>query len=97
MTDLRHEIVEDLTSFETTDELYFNQRGNEPVEPLLTARSKVTGNEEPLAWVNQYGRGRVFQTVLGHDTRALEGPAVKIIIQRAAAWAARGHQIWNGL
>lgn len=97
VTDLKHEIVEGLTSFETTDELYFNQKGDKPIEPLLTARSKVTGKEEPLAWVYQYGRGRIFQTVLGHDPRALESPAVKIIIQRAAAWAARGHQVWNGL
>jgi type 1 glutamine amidotransferase len=97
VTDLQHEIVEGLTSFDTTDELYFNQKGHEPVEPLLTAKSRVTGKEEPLAWVYQYGRGRVFQTVLGHDTGALETPVVKIILQRAAAWAAKGYQIWNGL
>jgi type 1 glutamine amidotransferase len=96
-TNVKHEIVEGLTSFETTDELYFNQKGDKPIEALLTARSKVTGKEEPLAWVYQYGRGRIFQTLLGHDARALETPAVKTIIQRAAAWAARGHQIWNGL
>jgi type 1 glutamine amidotransferase len=96
-TNVKHEIVEDLTSFETTDELYFNQKGDKPIEALLTARSKVSGKEEPLAWVYQYGRGRIFQTLLGHDARALETPAVKTIIQRAAAWAAKGHQIWNGL
>jgi type 1 glutamine amidotransferase len=96
-TGLKHEIVEGLTSFDTSDELYFNQKGDGPIEVLLTARSNITGNQEPLAWVYQYGRARVFQTVLGHDTRALETPAVKIILQRAAAWAARGHQIWNGL
>jgi type 1 glutamine amidotransferase len=97
VTEPKHEIVQGLTSFETTDELYFNQKGNEPIEVLLTASARITGKEEPLAWVYQYGRGRVFQTVLGHDTRALETPAVMIIIQRAAAWAAKGHQIWNGL
>ena len=96
-TNVKHEIVEGLTSFETTDELYFNQKGDKPIEALLTARSKVTGKEEPLAWVYQYGRGRIFQTLLGHDAKALETPAVKTIIQRAAAWAAKGHQIWNGL
>src|SRR5262249_41835331 len=96
-TGLKHEIIEGLASFDTSDELYFNQKGDKPIEVLLTARSSTTGKEEPLAWVYQYGRGRVFQTVLGHDARALETPAVKVILQRAAAWAARGHEIWNGL
>jgi type 1 glutamine amidotransferase len=94
---LKHEIVEGLAPFDTSDELYFNQKGDGPIEVLMTAKSNITGKEEPLAWVYQYGRGRVFQTVLGHDTRALETPALKIILQRAAAWVARGYQIWNGL
>jgi type 1 glutamine amidotransferase len=96
-TGLKHEIIEGLTSFDTSDELYFNQKGDKPIEVLLTAKSNTTGKEEPLAWVYEYSRGRVFQTVLGHDARALETPAVKIILQRAAAWAAKGYQIWNGL
>jgi type 1 glutamine amidotransferase len=79
-----HPITKNLNDFETTDELYFNQKGDEPITPLLTARSKVTNKDEPLAWVYRYGKGKIFQTVLGHDAKALETPTVQEIIQRAA-------------
>ena len=32
---------------------------------LATARSTVTGRDEPMAFVYSYGQGRIFQTVLG--------------------------------
>jgi type 1 glutamine amidotransferase len=83
-----HPITRGLTAFETTDELYFRQQGTEPIEVLATARSKVTGQDEPMAMVYRYGKGRVFQTVLGHSADSLRTPAVARLIRRAAAWAA---------
>ncbi|MFO0927109.1 MAG: hypothetical protein U0736_08705 [Gemmataceae bacterium] len=40
------------------DELYFHQDGDEPIEPLLAAESKVTRRLEPLAWTYSYGKGQ---------------------------------------
>lgn len=97
VTDVPHEITASLDAFTTTDELYYHQKGAEPIRPLLTARSKDTGKDEPLAWAYQYGRGRVFQTVLGHDEAALRTPEVQTILLRAAHWAADGYALWNGL
>ncbi|MCX6366923.1 MAG: ThuA domain-containing protein [Armatimonadetes bacterium] len=76
-------------SFPTTDELYCSQVGERPVEPLLTARSKVTNKDEPLAYVYSEGKGRIFQTLLGHDAGALRTPAHAELIRRAVAWVGR--------
>ena len=97
VTDVPHEITRDLESFSTTDELYYHQKGEAPINPLLTARSKDTGKDEPLAWVYSYGRGRVFQMLLGHDEAALRAPAVQTILARAASWAADGTAMYKDL
>lgn len=85
-----HPILRGLESFETVDELYFNQQGTEPIEVLATARSKVTGKDEPMAFVYRYGQGRVFQTVLGHAAESIEVPSVAELIARGAQSVAGG-------
>jgi type 1 glutamine amidotransferase len=42
-----------------------------------------------MAFVLDYGKGRVFQTVLGHDTRAYASPGVGQLLRRGCAWVAR--------
>ena len=91
VTAVKDPITAGLQPFDTTDELYFKQVGEDPIVPLVTARSKTTGQDEPLAWSYAYGKGRIFQTLLGHD-----GPAVRsagALIRRGAVWAARRDQI----
>jgi type 1 glutamine amidotransferase len=82
-----HPITKGMQPFETVDELYFRQAGDEPIEVLATARSKVTGQDEPMAFVYRYGRGRVFQTVLGHSADSLRTAGASQLIRRAAAWS----------
>ena len=65
-TATQHPVTAGLKAFEVSDELYFNQHGSEPIEPLITAVSTASKREEPLAWAYQYGEGRIFQTLLGH-------------------------------
>ncbi len=83
-----HPITAGLNSFETIDELYCNQQGELPIEVLATAHSTVTGKDEPMAFVYSYGKGRVFQTVLGHAAESIRVPGEAALIRRAAAWAA---------
>ena len=90
MGPVTHKITEGLPPFETTDELYFNQKGEDPIEPILTATSKKTGKDEALAWTYNYGKGRVFQTLLGHSIESFQAPTYKVILHRGAAWAAKG-------
>jgi type 1 glutamine amidotransferase len=83
----KHPITDGMSDFETVDELYYRQQGMEPADVLVTAKSKDTGNDEPLAWAYQHGKARVFQTVLGHAAESIrrDGPAT--LIRRGAAWA----------
>jgi hypothetical protein len=44
--------------------------------------------KEPVAFVNQTGKGRTFYTILGHDERALLNSGLQALLQRAAQWCA---------
>ena len=88
-TELSDPITAGLGAFEVNDELYFRQEGEGPVEPLIAARSKVTGQDEPLAWTYSYGQGRVFQTLLGHSEQTYHTFEAREMLRRAVAWTAR--------
>jgi len=88
ITSVKHPITEGLQAFETVDELYFSQQGDEPVEPLATARSKVTGKDEPMAFAYPYGKGRIYQTLLGHAVESIRNPGAAALIARGCLWAA---------
>ncbi|MEX2214505.1 MAG: ThuA domain-containing protein [Phycisphaeraceae bacterium] len=92
ITELKHEITQGMTAWETTDELYFNQAGDEPIEALVTAVSQKSGKAEPLAWTYSYGKGRVFQTLLGHDDRSLMWGGTAELMRRGSVWAASREQ-----
>ena len=84
-----HPIVDGLSAFEIEDELYFEQDGVDPIEPLITAKSKTTRKDEPMAWAYAYGSGRVFQTLLGHSEKTYAAPQPGEMLRRAAIWAAK--------
>jgi type 1 glutamine amidotransferase len=42
-----------------------------------------------MAFVLDYGKGRVFHTVLGHDLQAISNPPVARLLRRGCAWTAR--------
>jgi type 1 glutamine amidotransferase len=88
-TKTRHPVTDGLGRFEVTDELYFNQDGDEPIEALIHGESKITKRFEPLAWAYVYGKGRVFQTLLGHSEKTYDAFEARERLRRACAWAAR--------
>jgi type 1 glutamine amidotransferase len=83
-----HPITAGIKPFEVTDELYFNQDGDEAITPLIAAESKITRKMEPLAWAYRYGKGRVFQTLLGHSEKTYDSPAACEVLRRGVLWAA---------
>jgi type 1 glutamine amidotransferase len=85
-----HPITRGLEDFDITDELYFCLMGKPEIEVLVTARSKKTGQDEPMGFVLRYGQGRVFHTPLGHDVRAFSTPGLVRLIQNGCEWAATG-------
>jgi len=83
-----HPITRGMQDFQADDELYTCLIGQRPVDVLATARSKVTGKDHPMAFVFEYGKGRVFHSPLGHDVRSIEMPGVAELLRRGCLWAA---------
>ena len=84
-----HPITRGMKDFQADDELYTCLTGERHVEVLATAHSKITNKDHPMAFVFEYGKGRVFHTPLGHDVRAIEMPGVAELIRRGCLWTAR--------
>jgi type 1 glutamine amidotransferase len=102
VVDSEHYITMAIQDFQVTDELYYNQEGEEAVHIILSAQSKDTGKEEPQAWVYEINHSngknsRVFQTVLGHDTVSLKVPELQKILSDAGLWISKGSDRWNDL
>jgi type 1 glutamine amidotransferase len=57
------------------------------------ARQPVPGPgiNQPMLWTLQYGQGRVFATMLGHDAPAVNTSAFATTFTRGAEWAATGN------
>ena len=53
-------------------------------------KPKGTGKDEAVIWVNEYGKGRVFNIGLGHDAQAMSDPNVLSWLRRGVEWAATG-------
>lgn len=88
IVDHEHPITRGMEDFQADDELYVCLAGDKKMDVLATARSKVTGKEYPMALVMSYGKGRVFNTPLGHDGRAVSMPGATRLLQRGVLWAA---------
>lgn len=80
------------------DELYAQLRGPaQNMTVLATAFSSKavsgpngTDQHEPILMVIEFGKGRVFHTTLGHDTKSMSGTAFQVSLQRGTEWAATG-------
>jgi type 1 glutamine amidotransferase len=88
ITDVPHPVTKGLKAFEADDELYTCLAGDRPITVLAKARSKVDQKDYPMAFVSNYGQGRVFHSPLGHDVKALNAPGVGDLFRRGCAWAA---------
>lgn len=84
-----HPLVAGLPKFSVEDELYWRQHGEQPIEPLLVAASRMTGCEEPLAWTYEVGTARVVQSLLGHSAATYASGPMRTFARRAIAWCSR--------
>jgi type 1 glutamine amidotransferase len=95
--DPRHPITKGLPPvfMHSTEELYNSLRGPAVnLDVLATALSPKdkggSGEEEPVLMAIAYGKGRVFHTVLAHDTGQMKSVAWIVTFQRGTEWAATG-------
>ncbi len=100
--DREHPITKGLpASFAENDELYHRLSMEPGIHVLAAALDDPkncykpnegcgTGKDEPLIWTKAYGLGRVFQTALGHDVKAMESPGFRATLVRGTEWAATG-------
>jgi len=77
------------------DELYSTLRGPAQNMTLLATAyadpaQKGSGEHEPVLFTVQYGKGRVFHTVLGHGPDQLQCVCCIVLLQRGTEWAATG-------
>jgi type 1 glutamine amidotransferase len=83
-----HPIAKGMVDFDTKDELYTCLVGDHPIQVVAQAKSKLDGQYYPMAFVSNYGKGKTFHCILGHDAKALSVPAVQELYRRGCAWAA---------
>lgn len=83
--DTRHPITCWLDDFEITDEDYTHNYVKDAPLHILARRPK---DNEPVAWTQQIGKGRVFYTGLGHGASAWNNPSFQELVVRGLYWAA---------
>ena len=92
-----HPIMKDLPPVfkHGPDELYDRLRGPaENVTILASAFSskekRGTGRHEPALLAISYGKGRIFQSILGHHVKQMKEGSFVTTFQRGTEWAATG-------
>jgi len=79
-----------------SEQLTHGQHGSAEGLTILTyAHSPVTGKNEPMDWVRDYGKGRVYTTMLGHTWKNEPNPnfdcvGFQTLLTRGVEWAATG-------
>lgn len=72
-------------AFETWDETYVHTAHN-PKRTVLMER--VEGDHrEPYTWVQEYGKGRMFYTALGHDEQTWSKSGFHSLLENGIRWA----------
>jgi len=96
-TDVKHPISDGAPAkFDhTSDELYSACMRTRNSVVLATAycdasKPQGTGMDEAVVWVNNYGKGRVVENVLGHDIKAMGDKNCQEWVRRGVEWAATG-------
>jgi len=69
------------------DELYIILKLWPTATALATSVSEKSGEAQPVVWVNQYGKARVFGTTYGHSDETFSDPAYIDLLTRGFKWA----------
>ena len=70
------------------DELYIVRHVWPNTKPLAISVSERTEEPQPVMWVNQYGKARVFGTTYGHSNATFNDKVFQDTLIRGLLWAA---------
>jgi type 1 glutamine amidotransferase len=92
--DKNHPVMKGLKDFYIVDELWHRTKFQPDINIIGSAFSspekKGTGKNEPVVITTQYGKGRGFYCVLGHNEATMQSSAWKTLLLRGTEWAAAG-------
>ncbi|NIA15914.1 MAG: hypothetical protein GWP08_17770 [Nitrospiraceae bacterium] len=94
VTENAHPVTQGMPPFSIRDELW-HDTGKQPAIHVLceafSAKDKGgSGKNEPVVLCTQFGEGRGFNLVLGHDARTMRNRAWQTLMLRGTEWAATG-------
>ena len=69
------------------DELYVIEKLWPNATALATSKSEQDGKDYPIAWLNTYGKARVFGTTYGHSDDTFRDPIFIDLLTRGFRWA----------
>lgn len=70
------------------DELYIIEKLWPNAKALATSRSEADGKDHPVAWINHYGKARVFGTTYGHSDDTFRDPVFLDLVSQGLLWSA---------
>ncbi len=84
--DTTHQIMRHFKPFSISTELYQLETVGPP--PHILAQANWLGKMQPVAYVKDYGAGRVFYLSPGHSVEDLSHPGLRQLFSRGLRWAA---------
>jgi uncharacterized protein len=94
IVDPSHPIMNGFVPFRTWDETYVHHKHNVKDRHVLQTRAEGK-SEEPWTWVRTEGKGRVFYTAYGHDSRTWQNPSFHDLIERGIRWASGKGKVYD--
>lgn len=90
LVDPSHPILQGISDNWVTsmDELYVIEKHWPNAKALATSVSEQDGKTYPVAWINQYGKARVFGTTYGHSDDAWQDENFLKLVSQGTLWAA---------
>jgi type 1 glutamine amidotransferase len=88
IADSDHPATREVVAYETPDRFAPNGLDSAGIHVLATAELKEGGPDLPVAFTQAYGKGRIFQTMLGSDAAAIGIPGTAQLIRYGSLWAA---------
>jgi len=94
VVDANHPVTAGVPDFWIHDELWHRMGAQPKINVLCRAFSSKenggSGLSEPVVIWTQFGKGRCFYNILGHDARTMQNTAWRTLMLRGTEWAATG-------